>query len=55
MHQMRVAMREYDEEDPKSPHPISTRKKGTNPREAYEGAPWSHIRKDEDRDRHRHV
>ena len=49
-------MRESDdEEDFKSPRPVVTPRKGTNSLEAKEGAPWRHLRKDDDRDRHRHV
>ena len=51
-----LAMRDYDDEgDPKSPRPVTTRRKGTNQAEAAEAFPWRHLRKDEDRDRHRHV
>ena len=55
MQPVRIAMREYDEEDPKNPRPITTQKKRTNPLEASEALPWSHIRKDDERDRHRHL
>lgn len=55
MQSMRKAMREYDEQDPKNPRPITTQKKRTNPMEASEALPWSHIRKDDERDRHRHI
>jgi len=55
MHRVEVAMREDDEEDPKSPRPVSMPKKGTNLLEAREGLPWWRLRKDDDRDRHRHV
>lgn len=49
-------MREYDEEDPKTPRQTTTQKeKKTNPLEASEAQPWSHIRKDDERDRHRHI
>jgi hypothetical protein len=44
----------HDEEDPKRPLPIAVPKKGTNAPEAAEGCPWL-IRKDDHRDRHRHV
>lgn len=47
-------MREYDEEDPKKPRPVLTRKKGSNAFESAESAPWQKL-KDLDRDRHRHV
>jgi hypothetical protein len=47
-------MRDYDEEDPKKPQPVRTQKKGTNPFEGAEAAPWRPL-KDTDRDRHRHV
>lgn len=40
------------QEDPKKPHPLWTAKKRSNPGEATEAVP---IRKDDDRDRHRHV
>jgi hypothetical protein len=47
---------EFDEQDPKSPRPVEIpKKKGTNPLEAREGSPWRHLRKDDERDRHRHV
>ena len=46
--------RDDDEDDPKKPRPVRLPKKGTNAVEAAEGAPWL-IRKDDDRDRHRHV
>jgi len=45
-------MREYDEEDPKKPHPVWTVKKRSSPTEASDAVP---VRKDGDRDRHRHV
>ncbi|HEX8114130.1 MAG TPA: hypothetical protein VF516_40645 [Kofleriaceae bacterium] len=41
-----------DEEDPKTPHPVSTVKKRSNPAETAEAVP---IRKDDERDHHRHV
>jgi hypothetical protein len=47
-------MRYEDEDDPKKPRPVQVPKKGTNGVEAAEGAPWL-LRKDGDRDRHRHV
>jgi hypothetical protein len=47
-------MRRDDEDDPKSPRPVHVARKGTNAVEAVEGAPWL-VRKDNDRDRHRHV
>jgi len=49
------AMRESDEEDPKTPRPNATEKKRTNPLEAGEALPWRHIRKDDERDRHRRI
>ncbi len=55
MQTLPTAMREYDEEDPKTPRPITTQKKRTNPMESRESSPWSHIRKDDERDRHRHI
>ena len=45
-------MRDYDEQDPKAPHPVSIMKKRSNPTEATEAVP---IRKDAERDHHRHV
>ncbi|HEU0034210.1 MAG TPA: hypothetical protein VFQ53_26460 [Kofleriaceae bacterium] len=48
-------MRDYDEEDPKKPQPVRSPKKGTNAPEAAEAFPWRHLRKDDERDRHRHV
>ncbi len=50
-----TVMREEDEQDPKSPRPVTVAKKRTNPMEAGEAVPWSHLRKDDDRDRHRHI
>jgi hypothetical protein len=47
-------MRRDDEDDPKKPRPVKVPKKGTNAVEAAEGLPWL-LRKDDDRDRHRHV
>jgi hypothetical protein len=47
-------MRHEDEADPKRPRPVRVTKKGTNSVEADEGSPWL-VRKDVDRDRHRHV
>jgi hypothetical protein len=44
-------MRDYDEQDPKKPHPLSAMKKRSNPAEAAEAIP---VRNNE-RDRHRHV
>lgn len=55
MQSLPEAMREYDEEDPKNPRPITTQKKRTNPLEAGEALPWRHLRKDDERDRHRHI
>lgn len=49
-----LAMRDLDEADPKAPHPVQFPKKRTNPLEGAERAPWN-LRKDDDRDRHRHV
>jgi hypothetical protein len=48
------AMRHDDEDDPKKPQPIAVTKKGTNGVEAAEANSWL-VRKDSDRDRHRHV
>ncbi len=47
-------MRDFDEADPKSPRPVGSQKKGTNVLEAAEQAP-GRLRKDVERDRHRHV
>lgn len=47
-------MRDHDEADPKSPRPVTSPKKGSNHLEAAEQAP-GRIRKDAERDRHRHV
>jgi hypothetical protein len=47
-------MRHDEEEDPKKPEPIAVTKKRTNGVEAAETNPWL-VRKDSDRDRHRHV
>ena len=44
-------MRDYDEEDPKKPHPVWSTKKRSKP-ESSDAVP---IRKDDERDRHRHV
>jgi hypothetical protein len=45
-------MRDYDEEDPKRPHPVCHLKKPSNPTEAAEAVP---VRNDDERDGHRHV
>lgn len=45
-------MRDHHDEDPKQPHPVWNLKKRSNPTEASEAVP---VRKDNDRDRHRHV
>lgn len=45
-------MRDYEEEDPKKPHPLWIEKKRSNPAEALEAVP---ICKDDERDHHRHV
>jgi hypothetical protein len=45
-------MRDYDEDDPKKPQPVGLMKKRSNPSESAEAVP---IRKDNERDRHRHV
>jgi hypothetical protein len=47
-------MRDYDEEDPKKPVPVRDSRKRTNPIEAAESG-WRSLRKDDDRDHHRHV
>ena len=44
-------MRDH-EQDPKAPHPVSIVKKRSNPAEATEAIP---IRKDDERDHHRHM
>jgi hypothetical protein len=44
-----------DEEDPKRPRPVTRPKKDITGLEASEAMPWSHVRKDNERDRHRHV
>ena len=46
------AMRDDEEDNPKKPRPIWSAKKRSNPGEASEAIP---IRKDDQRDRHRHV
>jgi len=53
--QLAAMMREPDEDDPKQPHPVRARKKELNAPEAIEARPWVHLRKDQDRDHHRHV
>jgi len=53
--QIENAMRDYDEEDPKKPRPVSLAKKGCNTWEAAEAYPWRMTRQDIDADRHRHV
>ena len=45
----------HDEADPKTPRPVWIPRKGSNELEAAEAQPWRPIRKDTDRDRHRHV
>jgi hypothetical protein len=56
MQPVRDAMsEEFDDEDPKSPRLVAVAKKRTNAMEAREAVPWSQLRKDDDRDRHRHV
>jgi hypothetical protein len=45
-------MRDHDEEDPKKPQPVRVAKKRSNPSEASDAVP---CRKDDQRDRHRHV
>lgn len=45
-------MRDHDEGDPKKPQPIRILKKRSNPVEVSEAMP---CRKDNERDRHRHV
>jgi hypothetical protein len=50
-------MRDYEEEDPGKPRPVHNKRrfKRTTNTEASEGDQWSHLRKDNERDRHRHV
>lgn len=51
-------MRYYDEEDPKQPQPIRAGRKGNNVWESGEAGDLREVgpaRKDDDRDRHRHV
>lgn len=50
-----LAMRTHEDQDPKKPQPVRTRKKGSNSAEIAEVTPWRNARKDLDRDRHRHV
>ena len=45
-------MRDHDEDDPKRPHPVRITTKRSNSTEAAEAVP---VRKDDERDRHRHV
>ncbi|HEX3478398.1 MAG TPA: hypothetical protein VHT91_25430 [Kofleriaceae bacterium] len=45
-------MRDPDEDEPKTPHPVWIVKKRSNPAEASEAIP---IRKDDEREHHRHV
>lgn len=45
-------MRDYDEEDPKKPQPVRITKKRSNSEESSEAVL---CRKDDARDRHRHV
>ncbi len=54
VHEGPIAMRDLDEADPKSPRPVGSPKKGTNHMEASEGSP-GRLRKDDERDRHRHL
>lgn len=55
--QRAILVRDYEEEDPGKPKPVSNKKrfKGTTDREAAEADPWAHLRKDGERDHHRHV
>ena len=46
-------MREEFDDDPKKPHPVRISKKGLGSAEAREARPP--LRKDADRDHHRHV
>jgi hypothetical protein len=47
---------EEDEDDPKKPRPVrDDRRRRTTSVEAAEAEPWQHLRKDHDRDHHRHV
>jgi hypothetical protein len=45
-------MRDDEEADPKTPHPVWILPKRSNPAEAAEAVP---IHKDDERDHHRHV
>lgn len=47
------AMYEHDEDDPKRPRPVRNHKKRSNAAESAESR--GPLRKDDDRDRHRHV
>jgi hypothetical protein len=51
----RLAMRDYEDQDPKKPQPVRSAKKGSNGLETAEATPWRMTRKDIDADRHRHV
>jgi hypothetical protein len=45
-----------EDEDPGKPRPVRTdRRRPTTSVEAEESEPWLHLRKDNERDRHRHV
>jgi hypothetical protein len=51
-----LAMRRDDNEgDRKRPRPVRHPKKRTGAGETAEAVPWTHLRKDNERDRHRHV
>lgn len=52
LHGVTAAMREYDDEDPREPQSVWIARKPSNPAEAFEAVP---CRKDDERDRHRHV
>jgi len=45
----------HDEQDPKKPRPVRIPRKGIGTPESAEAAPWRPLRKDLDRDHHRHV
>jgi hypothetical protein len=45
----------HDHDDPKKPQPNRGTHKGTNASEAAESPGWRPVRKDDDRDHHRHV
>jgi hypothetical protein len=56
---LRTAVRDHalheDEEDPKKPRPVRTRDRRRTPNIEAEAEPWLHLRKEDERDHHRHV